>query len=323
MSDEVEVLRRRSDVAPWRLRLAERVESATVQRVVVVVILLNAVVLGLETDARVMAAAGGLVTAIDRVCLAIFVVELAARLVAYGRSFWSSGWRVFDFLVVGVALVPGSGPFAVLRALRVLRVLRLLTVVPSLRRVVAAFLHAIPGLMGVMALLGVLFYTAAVLATKLFGADFPQWFGSIGASLYTLFQVMTLESWSMGIVRPVMEVHPWAWAFFVPFIIATAFTALNLFIGIIVSTMQELALKDADEAGGTGAPGAGATPTPTPTGVLPGSAGAPSSGTSPTPTGETVDGEPSTLELVARLEADLAALRSRLGEPGQVDATRT
>jgi voltage-gated sodium channel len=163
--------------------------------------------------------------------------------------------------------------------------------VPSLRRVVAAFLHAIPGLMGVMALLGVLFYTAAVLATKLFGADFPQWFGSIGASLYTLFQVMTLESWSMGIVRPVMEVHPWAWAFFVPFIIATAFTALNLFIGIIVSTMQELALKETEEV----------------------RAG---------PAMTTGDDEPSTLELVARLEADLAALRSRLGEPGRVDVPR-
>lgn len=313
MSDDVEVLRRRSDVAPWRLRLAERVESAAVQRAVVVVILVNAVVLGLQTDARVMGAVGGLVTAIDTVCLAIFVVELSVRLVAYGRSFWSSGWRVFDLVVVGVALVPSSGPFAVLRALRVLRVLRLLTVVPSLRRVVAAFLHAIPGLMGVMALLGVLFYTSAVLATKLFGADFPQWFGSIGASLYTLFQVMTLESWSMGIVRPVMEVHPWAWAFFVPFIIATAFTALNLFIGIIVSTMQELSLKEAADATTARAEALAASA------AVPATTTAGDGALGPA---LAAAGGPSTLELVARLEADLAALRARLGEPGPVEATR-
>jgi voltage-gated sodium channel len=129
----------------------------------------------------------------------------------------------------------------VLRSLRVLRVLRLLTVIPSLRKVVLAFLHAIPGLAGVMAVMAIFFYTAAVLATKLFGSQFDAWFGSIGRSLYSLFQIMTLESWSMGIVRPVMEVYPMAWLFFVPFIIVATFTILNLFIGIIVSTMQELA----------------------------------------------------------------------------------
>jgi voltage-gated sodium channel len=82
--------------------------------------------------------------------------------------------------------------------------------------------------------------TAGLLATNLFGSTHPQWFGTLGKSLYTRFQIMTLESWSMGIVRPVMQLHPWAWAFFVPFIVLATFTILNLFIGIIVSTMQEL-----------------------------------------------------------------------------------
>jgi voltage-gated sodium channel len=127
----------------------------------------------------------------------------------------------------------------------VLRVLRLLTVIPQLRRVVTAFLHAIPGLFGVIAVMTIFFYTAGVLATKLFGGAHPEWFGSIGKSLYTLFQIMTLESWSMGIVRPLMETHPWAWAFFVPFIVIATFTILNLFIGIIVSTMQELSAVEA------------------------------------------------------------------------------
>ncbi len=125
-----------------------------------------------------------------------------------------------------------------------------MTVLPQLRRVVAAFLHAIPGLGGVMAVMTVFFYVAAVLTTTLFAETFPQWFGSIGKSLYSLFQIMTLESWSMGIVRPVMERHPWAWAFFVPFIVIATFTILNLFIGVIVSTMQELSMlpeSDDDE----------------------------------------------------------------------------
>ena len=112
----------------------------------------------------------------------------------------------------------------------------------ELRKVVAAFLHSIPGLGGVMAVMLIFFYTASVLATNLFGASHPEWFGSLGRSLYTLFQVMTLESWSMGIVRPVMESHPWAWTFFIPFIMVATFTILNLFIGIIVSTMQELSI---------------------------------------------------------------------------------
>jgi voltage-gated sodium channel len=190
---------------------------------------------------------GPLLVTIDRLCLLIFLIELSAKIWAYRLHFWRNGWNIFDFLVVAIALVPGAGPWAVLRSLRVLRILRLLTVIPAMRKVVAAFLHAIPGLTGVIAVMLIFFYTASVLATNLFGATHPQWFGTIGHSLFSLFQIMTLESWSMGIVRPVMEVHAWAWAFFVPFIIIATFTILNLFIGIIVSTMQELAtLPDPD-----------------------------------------------------------------------------
>jgi len=229
-------------VSARRLALARWVESPQIQRLVIAVIVLNAVVLGLETSPAIMARWGGLLIALDRLALAVFIAELGIKFVAYRGYFWRSGWNGFDFVVVAVALVPGAGPWAVLRSLRVLRVLRLLTVIPSLRKVVAAFLHSIPGLAGVVAVMSIFFYTAGVLATKLFGAEYPEWFGSLGLSLYTLFQIMTLESWSMGIVRPVMETHPWAWAYFVPFIIIATFTILNLFIGIIVSTMQELSV---------------------------------------------------------------------------------
>ncbi|MGC9452935.1 MAG: ion transporter [Oceanipulchritudo sp.] len=237
---DLQRLMERTGVSRSRLTVARWVESLAVQRIIMAAILLNALILGLETSAAAMERWGTVLVALDRACLGLFMIELALKMWAYRLLFWRNGWNIFDFLVVGIALVPGAGPWAVLRSLRVLRILRLLTVVPAMRKVVAAFLHAIPGLTGVIAVMGIFFYTAAVLATNLFGATHPQWFGTLGASLFSLFQIMTLESWSMGIVRPVMEVHSWAWAFFVPFIIIATFTILNLFIGIIVSTMQEL-----------------------------------------------------------------------------------
>ena len=213
--------------------------SRRTEQAITVLIVLNAIILGLETSDTVMASWGGWLLWADRILLTVFVIEIAARLVAHRLSFFRDQWSLFDFVVVGVALVPATGAFSVLRALRVLRVLRLITVAPSLKRVVSALISALPGMGAIVMLLGLVFYVSSVMATMLFGEQFPQWFGSLGASAYSLFQIMTLESWSMGIVRPVMEVYPWAWAFFVPFILATAFTMLNLFIGVVVNAMQE------------------------------------------------------------------------------------
>jgi voltage-gated sodium channel len=223
-----------------RQRLGDWIESPRIQKLIIGVILANAVVLGLETSARAMAAWGPWLIRLDQAMLTIFVIEIALKLYARGFGFFRSAWNVFDFVVVGIALIPASGPFAVLRALRVLRVLRLVSVMPRLRFVVEALLAAIPGIAAIAGLMAIIYYVFAVIATKLFGPSFPQWFGTLGASLYSLFQIMTLESWSMGIVRPVMEVYGWAWAFFVPFILVATFTMLNLFIAIIVNTMQSL-----------------------------------------------------------------------------------
>ncbi|MBU3665484.1 MAG: ion transporter [Chthoniobacterales bacterium] len=231
------------------MRWAEFLETPRFEHFIVAVILVNAVVLGLETSKGAVASFGPWLVAIDKLCLVVFCLEIGARLMAYRRAFWRSGWNIFDFAVVAVALVPGAGPWAVLRSLRVLRVMRLLTVIPSLRKVVAAFLHAIPGLGGVLLLMCVFLYTSAVLAVNLFGEKFPQWFGTLGGSLFSLFQILTLEGWA-DMAREIMAVYPWAPLFFIPFIIVATFTVLNLFIGIIVSTMQELATKPED-AGGT------------------------------------------------------------------------
>jgi voltage-gated sodium channel len=219
--------------------LKSLIESRRFELVVGALILINAVTLGLETWPPVMDEHGGLLMAIDRTILAFFVLELAARAIVYGKGFFRDPWRIFDLFVVGIALLPSTGSLSVLRSLRILRVLRLISIVPSLRRVVAGFIKALPGMSSIMVLLGLFFYVSAVMATKLYGADFPDHFGDLAESLFTLFQVMTLEGWSDGIVRPVMEIYPFAWLFFIPFIIATSFTVLNLFIGVIVSAMEE------------------------------------------------------------------------------------
>lgn len=231
-----------------RLRLRGWIENARTQNLVIGLIVLNAILLGLETSPTVMAAAGQLIVAADRAILGVFVVELLARLYVHRAAFWRDPWSVFDFLVVAIALVPASGPFSVLRALRVLRVLRLLTMVPSMRRVVGALLAAIPGLGSIALVLSIIYYVFAVIATNLFAAAHPEWFGSLGRSLYTLFQIMTLESWSMGIVRPVMETFPFAWIFFILFILIATFTMLNLFIAIIVNAMQNVSEAEQQEA---------------------------------------------------------------------------
>jgi voltage-gated sodium channel len=234
----------------WRARLARFVESSAAQTTIITLIVLNAITLGLETSETVMREVGLLLVALDRIFLMIFVVEITLRIAAHGRKFFRDPWSMFDFLVVAIALVPATGELSVLRALRILRVLRLLSVVPQMRRVVAALLSAVPGLAAIGVILLLLFYVFAVIATNLFGADFPQYFGTLGASMYTLFEIMTLEGWAQ-IAREVMGVFPYAWIFFVLYILVATFTMLNLFIGIIVNAIHsehEEEMKEAEEA---------------------------------------------------------------------------
>ncbi|MFV0335391.1 MAG: ion transporter [Tropicimonas sp.] len=222
-----------------RETLANWLKHPVTGNFVIGVIVFNAILLGLETYPAVMARAGGLIVALDNLCLAIFVIEIAAKLHVHRLRFFRDPWNIFDFVIVGIALVPAAHAFSVLRALRILRVLRVISVLPRLRRVVEGFISALPGMGSVFLLMALVFYIGAVMATKLYGASFPDWFGSLGKSLYSLFQVMTLESWSMGIVRPVMAVHPGAWLFFVPFILLTTFAVVNLLVGLIVNSMQD------------------------------------------------------------------------------------
>jgi voltage-gated sodium channel len=218
--------------------LARILENPLTERVILALILFNAITLGLETSPAVMERYGTLLLTADRLVLAVFVVEILARMAVHRLSFFRDPWSLFDAVVVGVALVPAAGWASILRALRVLRVLRLITVLPSLKKVVGALVTALPGMGAITLLLFLIFYVFSVMATHLFGASSPEQFGSLGSSAYTLFQVMTFDDWSAGVVRPLMEEHPYAIVFFLTFILFSTFVALNLFIGIIVTAID-------------------------------------------------------------------------------------
>ena len=221
----------------WKNRIEDFMANPWVQKFLVFLILLNAVILGLETDADIMNSIGPQLLFIDPAILWIFIAEIVVIITARGMGYFKDPWCVFDFIVVGIALIPASGSLAVLRALRVLRVLRLINKVESMRKVVGGLLSALPGLGSVFGLIMIIFYVAAVIATNLFQHDFPQWFGDLGSSAFTLFQIMTLEGWSQELARPIMEVFPYAWIFFIVFIIIATFVVFNLFIAVIVDSI--------------------------------------------------------------------------------------
>jgi len=222
------------------------VERDSVHYAILGVIIFNAITLGLSTSQTLRAEIGGVLTMIDRAVLTFFVIELTLKFYAYGLRFFTSAWNVFDFVVVGLGLLPSSSGLSALRGLRVIRAMRLLSVIPQMRAVVQALLDALPGMGAVIIMISIVFYVFGVMATLMYGAAFDPWFGTLGRSLYSLFQIMTLESWSMGIVRPVMDQFPMAWLFFVPFIVITAFSVLNLFIGLLVNTMQSAVEEEAE-----------------------------------------------------------------------------
>jgi voltage-gated sodium channel len=232
--------RREETVIAW---LSPIVDDPRTERVIMALIVANAVILGLETSKSVMASYGRVLEILDHIILAVFVIEIAARVIVHRFAFFRDPWSVFDFIVIGIALVPATETFSVLRSLRVLRVLRLITGVPTLRRVVAGLLAALPGMGSIVLLIGLIYYVFAVMATKLFGGDYPHLFGTLADSLFTLFTVMTLEGWVNDVAKPVMEKHPYAWIFFISYIVVTTFMVLNLFIGVVVNAMQAEASK--------------------------------------------------------------------------------
>lgn len=221
-----------------RARIGELVESNRFQMFIVGVIALNAITLGAETSTVLRANFGPALTVIDHLALVIFTLELAARLYAFGWKFFKDPWNVFDFVIVAIALIPTAGPLAVLRSLRILRALRLVAMVPSMRRVVTALVKSIPGLVSLSGLLLLLVYVGGVIASNLFGDTGDPRFTGLGPTLLTLFQITTGDGWS-DVMRDLMAQKPFAWIFFLIYLMVGSFTMLNLFIAVVCSAMQE------------------------------------------------------------------------------------
>jgi len=224
----------------WKQKIERAIHHPTVQHVIVFLIVLNAALLGMETSPDLVQAFGAEMALLDHAILAVFILEIVLLIAARGMKFFTDPWCLFDFLVVGIAVIPATESFSVLRALRVLRVLRLINKIESMRKVVAGLLNSLPSLASVAGLTLIVFYVFSVMATNLFGHEFPELFGGMGESAFTLFQVMTLESWSEGVARPIMAKVPFAWVFFLLFILIATFIVINLFIAVIVDSLNNV-----------------------------------------------------------------------------------
>ncbi|MEA3354253.1 MAG: ion transporter [Campylobacterota bacterium] len=223
------------------------VESKMFQNAIVALIILNGITMGLETSKSIMSDYGVFINLFDRLVIFIFTIEIILRIYVHRVSFFKDPWSLFDFTIVAISLAPASNGFEIFRVLRVLRLFRLITVVPQMRKIILALVKVIPGMASIAGLLMLFFYIFAIMATHLYGDSFPRWFGTLGESFYTLFQIMTLESWSMGIVRPIMEVDPNAWMFFIPFIFMVTFIMINLIVAVVVDAMSELAADSCEK----------------------------------------------------------------------------
>ena len=215
------------------------VEHPSFQCAILAVILFNSVLFGLQTSRGFMQNWGTTLLQMDQFCLWVFVAEIVLKLFAYGMRFPRDPWNVFDFLIVAVSFVPDMGMFSSLRLFRVLRVFKLVSGVRHMRVILSAIVRAIPGVTWASMLLGLIYYVYGIIATNLYGEAFPDWFGSLGKSCYSLFQIMTLESWSMGIARPVIKVFPYAWIFFVSYILFSSFIVLNIVVGIVLTSISD------------------------------------------------------------------------------------
>lgn len=219
------------------------VESSVFNNFILFVIIFNSIILGMMTDAKICQFCGDLLHHICTICVVIFSIEIFMKLYVYKKSFFKHGWNIFDFILVAMSWIPTGGVFSSFRAFRVLRALRTLRLITHLERlriIVQAIIESIPNVGWASVLLLLLFYIFSIMGTTMFAEAFPEFFGSIGKSMYSLFQIMTLESWSMGIARPVIREFHYAWIYFISFILVSSFIVMNVIVGIVVNAISEL-----------------------------------------------------------------------------------
>ncbi|HEY5706460.1 MAG TPA: ion transporter [Terrimicrobiaceae bacterium] len=223
-------------------------DSALFRRVVITLIVLNAIIVGLDTYPQIHAAYGKVLSLADRIILYVFSLELVLRLLGSNPpiAFFRSGWNLFDLIIVGVSFLPASQFFTVARLFRILRALRTVSVLPDLQKVVTALLRSLPALGHILILLALLMYVYAAIGTSLFGEFAPKYFGSLHQSVLTLFSVITLEGW-IAVMDEVLPHIPAAWIYFVTFILFATFVFMNFFVGVIVNNLQAVEIEERDD----------------------------------------------------------------------------
>lgn len=204
-------------------------------------ILFNGVLIGLETSHEFAATYGSWLHLGNDIILGIFIIEMVLKLAAVAPRFglyFGNGWNLFDFSVVVLSLIPATGEFAlVARLVRVLRVLRLVSAMPQLRLIVATLVRSIPSMGHVILLMSIIFYIYAVTGFHLFNEHDAEHWGTLGAALLTLFQMVTLEGW-VDVMDTALDAYPWSWVYFVSFVLIGTFVMLNLFIAVVINNLD-------------------------------------------------------------------------------------
>lgn len=229
-----------------RAALKQLVEHRYFQSIIIGIIFLNGVVIVAETYNT----GSQILLILDKVILGIFVLEILVKITGLGfKRYFSSGWNWFDFAIVAGSLIFLATPFvSSLRLIRVLRLFRLIPAIPALRKIIDSLIRSLPALSGVLGLTLLIFSIYAIIGTTFFKDALPyEFFGNFHNSLFTLMQVVTFESWASQVARPVIEQIPWAWVYFVSFIIIGALVILNLVVAVILSYLGQEEEANRDE----------------------------------------------------------------------------
>jgi voltage-gated sodium channel len=234
-----------------RDKLKGIIENRLFERSILIIIVLNTIDLGLETVPVLVDDFGLILTIVNLIFTAVYVIEAGLKLFVYRGAYFKDGWNIFDFIIVITCLIPSGGVFGsvrilrLLRVLRVLRALRLISGIKQLRKLVMTVIGALPGVGWAGVLMLLLYYIFGIIGVHLFSTEFPEQFGGLPQAFETLFELTTLEGWQ-DIVKPICVWEPFGWAYFLIFIVFASFILLNLVVGIVVDSIDEMSRQDAE-----------------------------------------------------------------------------
>jgi voltage-gated sodium channel len=229
--------------------LKKNIERPIFEYFILSIVLLNAIILGLSTDNRLTLKYDNFFNLISEICLWIFIVEAGLKIFTYNWSYFKSSWNIFDFTIVLLSSLQFSNIslsfrlFRIFKLLRTIRIAKTFSALKPLRILTESIIKSIPSIGWAGVMLFIIFYIYSIIVTFSYSETFPEFFGSLSRSYYTLFQIMTFESWSMGIVKPIMELHPNSWVIFISFILISSYVMLNVVMGVVVNAISETTTK--------------------------------------------------------------------------------